>query len=103
MVRIRKVPVNDLFALLKDLEEKKGQRSEILHQQDMLIEKSRMRTTELDRLTLLLSQLDEEYAAKQAQLTDSERECGRSYRRKKGSRPYPFRAGRCDVCATVLP
>jgi chromosome segregation protein len=62
-----------LFALLKDLEEKKGQRSEILHQQDMLIEKSRMRTTELERLTLLLSQLDEEYAAKQAQLSDSER------------------------------
>ena len=62
-----------LFSLLKDLEEKKGQRSEILHQQDMLIEKSRMRTTELERLTLLLSQLDEEYAAKQAQLSDSER------------------------------
>jgi len=62
-----------LFALLKDLEEKKGQRSEILHQQDMLIEKSRMRTTELERLTLLLSQLDEEYTAKQVQLSDSER------------------------------
>ncbi len=62
-----------LFAFLKDLEEKKGQRSEILHQQDMLIEKSRMRTTELERLTLLLSQLDEEYAAKKGQLTDSER------------------------------
>ncbi|HET6580725.1 MAG TPA: chromosome segregation protein SMC, partial [Methanoregula sp.] len=62
-----------LFALLKDLEEKKGQRSEILHQQDMLIEKSRMRTTELERLTLLLSQLDEEYTAKQSQLSDSER------------------------------
>ncbi len=62
-----------LFAFLKDLEEKKGQRSEILHQQDMLIEKSRMRTTELERLTLLLSQLDEEYTAKQSQLSDSER------------------------------
>ena len=62
-----------LFTLLKDLEEKKGQRSEILHQQDMQIEKSRMRTTELERLTLLLSQLDEEYTAKQSQLTDSEK------------------------------
>ncbi len=62
-----------LFAFLKDLEEKKGQRSEILHQQDMLIEKSRMRTTELERLTLLLSQLDVEYTAKQSQLSDSER------------------------------
>jgi chromosome segregation protein len=62
-----------LFSLLKDLEEQKGQRSEILHQQDMLIEKSRMRTTELERLTLLLSQLDEEYTAKQAQLSESEK------------------------------
>jgi chromosome segregation protein len=61
-----------LFALLKEAEEKKGERSEILHQQDMFIEKSRMRTTELERLTLLLRQLDEEYAAKQAQLTESE-------------------------------
>ena len=60
-----------LFSLLHDLEEKKGQRSGILHQQDMLIEKSRMRTTELERLTLLLRQLDEEYTAKQTQLTDS--------------------------------
>ena len=61
-----------LFALFKELEEKKGQRSGILHQQDMLIEKSRMRTTELERLLLLLRQLDEEYTVKQAQLTDSE-------------------------------
>jgi chromosome segregation protein len=63
---------DQLFALLQEGEEKKGQRSGILHQQDMLIEKSRMRTTELERLTGLLRQLDEEYAAKQAQLTDSE-------------------------------
>jgi len=38
----------------------------------MLIEKSRMRTTELERLTLLMSQLEEEYTAKRAQLSDSE-------------------------------
>lgn len=63
---------DQLFALLQEGEEKKGQRSGILHQQDMLIEKSRMRTTELERLTGLLRQLDEEYAAKQTQLTDSE-------------------------------
>ena len=61
-----------LFSLLKEAEEKKGQRSGILHQQDMLIEKSRMRTTELERLTALLRQLDEEYTAKQSQLRDSE-------------------------------
>ena len=63
---------DQLFALLQEGEEKKGQRSGILHQQDMLIEKSRMRTTELERLTGLLHQLDEEYAAKKAQLTDSD-------------------------------
>ncbi len=62
---------DQFFALLQEAEEKKGQRSDILHQQDMLIEKSRMRTTELDRLQGLLRQLDEEYAAKQAQITDS--------------------------------
>ena len=63
---------DQLFALLQEAEEKKGQRSGILHQQDMLIEKSRMRTSELERLQGLLRQLDEEYAAKQGQLTDSE-------------------------------
>jgi chromosome segregation protein len=72
-----------LFALLKELEEKKGQRSEILHQQDMLIEKSRMRTTELERLTLLLKQLDEEYTAKQTQLTGSEKSVGDLLAEKK--------------------
>ena len=61
-----------LFAFLKDAEEKKGHRSEILHQQDMLIEKSRMRTTERERLTGLLLQLDEEYAEKQTQMSGSE-------------------------------
>ena len=63
---------DQLFSLLKDVEEKKGQRSGILHQQDMFIEKSRMRTTELERLTGLLRQLDEEYEAKKAQLTENE-------------------------------
>jgi chromosome segregation protein len=72
-----------LFSFLHDLEEKRGQRSEILHQQDMHIEKSRMRTTELERLTLLLNQLDEEYAAKQTQLTDSEKSAGDLLAEKK--------------------
>ena len=72
-----------LFSLLKEIEEKKGQRSEILHQQDMLIEKSRMRTTELERLTQLLRQLDEEYAVKHGQLTDSERSVSDHHSQKK--------------------
>ena len=53
-----------LFALMEEAEGKKGERSTILHQQDMLIEKSRMRTSELERLMALQKQLDEEYAAK---------------------------------------
>ncbi len=61
-----------LFALLREAEERKGDRSGILHRQDMLIEKSRMRTTELERLTLLLKQLDEEFAAKKGQVGDSD-------------------------------
>jgi chromosome segregation protein len=72
-----------LFTLLHDLEEKKGQRSEILHQQDMYIERSRMRTTELERLTLLLNQLDEENNAKQNQLTDGEKSVGDLVSEKK--------------------
>jgi len=61
-----------LFSLLQKAEEKKGVRSALLHEQDMLIEKSRMRTSELERLIGLLSQLDEEYKAKQSQMTDSD-------------------------------
>jgi len=64
---------NTLFTLLQEVEEKKGQRSGILHRQDMLIEKSRMRTTELERLTGLLAQLDAEYAEKQAQMSGNEK------------------------------
>jgi chromosome segregation protein len=62
-----------LFAMLREVEEKKGARSALLHEQDMLIEKSRMRTTELERLTGLLKQLDEEYGAKKSQVTDSDK------------------------------
>ncbi len=62
-----------LFSLIQQGEEKKGVRSGILREQDLCIEKSRMRTSELERLTGLLRQLDEEYAAKQGQLSDSEK------------------------------
>jgi chromosome segregation protein len=40
---------DQLFSLMKTIEEKRGARSDIIHQQDMLIEKSRMRTTEKER------------------------------------------------------
>ena len=57
---------------MEEAEAKKGERSAILHQQDMLIEKSRMRTSELERLIALQKQLDEEYTAKQEQLAENE-------------------------------
>ncbi len=63
-----------LFALMEEAETRKGGRSTILHQQDMLIEKSRMRTSELERLMALQKQLDEEYASKQEQLSGNEKE-----------------------------
>ena len=73
-----------LFALFQKAEEKKGQRSDVLHRQDILIEKSRMRTGELERLTGLLSQLDEEYAAKQGQLSESEKSVADLTAQKQG-------------------
>ncbi|WAC04742.1 MAG: chromosome segregation protein SMC [Methanoregula sp.] len=72
-----------LFALLQQVEEKKGARSSLLHQQDMLIEKSRMRTSELERLTALLRQLDEEYTSKNTQLTDSQKSVSDLAKEKK--------------------
>ncbi|HVP97536.1 chromosome segregation protein SMC [Methanoregula sp.] len=72
-----------LFALMEEAEAKKGERSAILHQQDILIEKSRMRTSELERLTTLQKQLDEEFAVKQAQLEENERTIGDLSGRKK--------------------
>jgi len=72
-----------LFALMEEAEAKKGDRSAILRQQDILIEKSRMRTSELERLTALQKQLDEEYVAKQAQLSENEQTIAGLSGRKK--------------------
>ena len=74
-----------LFALMEEAEAKKGERSAILHQQDMLIEKSRMRTSELERLIALQKQLDEEYTAKQGQLAENEGAVAELLDRKKRS------------------
>lgn len=73
-----------LFSLMEAAEAKKGERSGILHQQDMLIEKSRMRTSELERLVALQKQLDEEYAEKQKQLAENEKSVTDLAERKKG-------------------
>ena len=49
---------DQLFSLMKTIEEKKGARSSVIHQQDMLLEKSRMRTSERERLSERLKSID---------------------------------------------
>ncbi|WP_421908860.1 chromosome segregation protein SMC [Methanolacinia petrolearia] len=53
-----------LFELMDGLEKKKGERSEFLNQQDVLIEKSRMRTDEKERLSSRIALIDQEFAEK---------------------------------------
>jgi chromosome segregation protein len=55
---------DQLFSLMKTIEEKKGARSSVIHQQDMLLEKSRMRTTERERLSERLKSIDEDIKQK---------------------------------------
>lgn len=45
-----------LFSLMEEAGTKKTRRSELLHQQDLLIEKSRMRTSEIERLEARLAE-----------------------------------------------
>lgn len=59
-----------LFARLQDLEGKKELRANILREQDLFIEKSRMRTSERERLQARIRQVEEELANKQAQVED---------------------------------
>jgi len=48
---------DELFSLMQAIESKKGERSSILHQKDMLLERSRMRTGEKERLEERLKSL----------------------------------------------
>jgi chromosome segregation protein len=59
-----------LFAKMQDLEGKKELRSKILREQDLLIEKSRMRTSERERLDARLAQIEEELTNKQEQVAE---------------------------------
>jgi len=61
---------DQLFARMQDLEGRKELRAKILHEQDILIEKSRMRTSERERLDARIHQIVEELENKQAQVTD---------------------------------
>jgi chromosome segregation protein len=61
---------DQLFAWMQDLEGRKELRAKILHEQDILIEKSRMRTSERERLDARVHQIVEELENKQAQVAD---------------------------------
>jgi chromosome segregation protein len=72
-----------LFGLISSLEEKKGERSTLLHQKDMLIEKSRMRTKEQDRLSQRLTEVRDERTGKggqQQEWTEASRVIGEEKR-----------------------
>ncbi|MDD1719814.1 MAG: chromosome segregation protein SMC [Methanoregulaceae archaeon] len=53
-----------LFARMKDLEEKRGERSAVLREQDLLLEKSRMRTSERERLEERLRAIEAEVSTR---------------------------------------
>lgn len=59
-----------LFARLQDLEGKKELRAKILREQDIFIEKSRMRTSERERLEARIRQIAEELVNKQEQVAE---------------------------------
>lgn len=61
---------DQLFARLQDLESHKELRAKILREQDLFIEKSRMRTSERERLDARIRQVEEELENKQAQVAD---------------------------------
>lgn len=68
---------DQLFSLMKTIEEKRGARSGIIHQQDMLIEKSRMRTTEKERhserIKAIETNIAEKVSSKESLVTESAR------------------------------
>lgn len=62
-----------LFELINSLEEKKTNRSEILREQDVLIEKSRMRTEEKERIESRIKQIVAEIEEKSGQVDEHRR------------------------------
>ena len=58
---------DELFSLMQSIEAKKGDRSTILHQKDLLLEKRRMRTSERERLEERIRALDTETTSREGQ------------------------------------
>lgn len=59
-----------LFRLMEQIDEQKGKRADLLHEQDGIIERSRMRTSEQDRLQVRLRQIETEIGEKNQQLAE---------------------------------
>ncbi|KQC03781.1 MAG: chromosome segregation protein SMC [Methanoculleus sp. SDB] len=57
-----------LFSLMNRVEEQKGIRGDYLHKQDMLIERSRLRSSEKERISVRLAQINREIAEKDGQI-----------------------------------
>ena len=62
----------ELFSLMQAIEAKKADRSVILHQKDLLLEKSRMRTSERERLEERLRAIEAEAASRSQQRGEEE-------------------------------
>ncbi|HZD44157.1 MAG TPA: chromosome segregation protein SMC, partial [Methanomicrobiales archaeon] len=61
---------DNLFRLMEQVEQCKSRRADLLHEQDNLIEKSRMRTSETDRLGVRLDQITGEIQEKDRQIQE---------------------------------
>jgi chromosome segregation protein len=64
---------DELFSLMQAIEARKADRSGILHQKDLILEKSRMRTSEQERLEERLREIGAEAASRSAQRGDEEK------------------------------
>lgn len=59
-----------LFSLMQQLEEERGRRADLIHQQDMIIEKSRFRSTEQERIVARKEQITRELQEKRVACTE---------------------------------
>lgn len=65
---------DELFSLMSLVDERKAKRSDILHQKDMLLERSRLRSSEKERLDERLRAISEDYDSRIAQRDECARE-----------------------------
>ncbi|MDI6718552.1 MAG: chromosome segregation protein SMC [Methanomicrobiales archaeon] len=64
---------DQLFRWMEEIEQQKSRRADLLHEQDALIERSRLRTSESERLTARLRQIASEIEEKERQIQEAVR------------------------------